>query len=195
MTDKLKMADKRRQPRQSLSASKRDGRDTVSAADACIHLQISSTLYIRADGLTIVTRVLTCCRAVTCRQPALNICGKCKLSVSHTIYVQHRDCCNDRSSRQAQGEKLTAHETCLFMALPRYHHFVILPKWTPHMDDVSVHHKNTKLEAIQMDRVNYLHDVPTHSLGSNNTYLHEAELQFMYKRYGVYHFIVKRGPL
>ena len=35
--------------------------------------------------------------------------------------------------------------------------------------------------AIQMDRVNYLPDVPTHSLGSENTYLHEGEPQVMYK--------------
>ena len=32
-----------------------------------------------------------------------------------------------------------------------------------------------------MDRVNYLHDVPTHSLGNNNTYIHEGVLHFMYK--------------
>ena len=81
------------------------------------------------------------------------------------------------------------------MALPQYYHYIILSKRQPHMDDVSIHHKNTKLEAIQMDRVNYHHDVPTHSLDSENTYLHEGELQFMYKRYGVHHFVVKRGPL
>ena len=49
--------------------------------------------------------------------------------------------------------------------------------------------------AIQIDRMNYLHDVPTHSLGSENTYLHEGVSQFMYKRYSAHHFIVKRGPL
>ena len=41
--------------------------------------------------------------------------------------------------------------------------------------------KTVCMVAIQMDRVNYLHDVPTHSLGSNSTYLHEGVTRFMYK--------------
>ena len=86
MADRLKMADKWRQPRQSMSASKRDSKDTVSAADTRIHLQKFSTLYIRADSLTIVTRAPAYSHAVTCGKPALSICGKCKLSVSRTIY-------------------------------------------------------------------------------------------------------------
>ena len=67
------------------------------------------------------------------------------------------------------------------------------------MDDVSIHHKNTELEAIQMDWVNYHNDVPTHSLGSDNTYLHEGELQFMYKdtvcviSMQFNHIVVKQG--
>ena len=191
MADRLKMADKWRQPRQSMFVSKRDGKDTVSAADARIHLQKSSTSYIRVDGLTIVTWVPACSRAVTCGKPALSICGRCKSSVSCTIYVQHRDCRDDRSSTQVQGEKLTAHETYIhgLATISSLRHLIKMTT-TPHMNDVRIHHKNTKLEAIQMDRVNYLHDVPTHSLGSNNTYLHEGMTQFMYKRYGVYHFIV-----
>ena len=47
------------------------------------------------------------------------------------------------------------------------------------MNDANCHLKTNRLEAFQMDRVNYLHDVPTHSLGLN-IYLHEGELQFMY---------------
>ena len=194
VTDRLKMADKWRQPRQSMFVFKRDGKDTVSAADTRIHLQKSQ----HYTSVRTVWPLLHGRRLVAVRLPAENKRWASVEDVSYLCHVPYTYSIETAVTTGVQHkfrERSWLHMKRIFMALPRYHHYVILSKWPQHMNDVRIHHKNIKLEAIQMDRVNYLHDVPTHALGSENTYLHEGELQFMYKRYGVYHFIVKWGPL
>ena len=121
--------------------------ETASAADARIQLQKSSTLYICADGLTIVTRAPACSCVVTCRKPALSICGRCKLSVSCTMYTYSIETAVMIGVQHKFRERSWLHMKRIFMALPRYHHYVILSKWPQHMNDVCIHHKNIKLEA------------------------------------------------
>ena len=93
----------------------------ASADDACVHLQ----LYIHADGLRIVTGVPAYCHAVTCTKPTQTICGKMEV-LCVTYCIQHKDGRDDRSSTQVQGEKATAHETCLFMLI----HGPAMISWT-----------------------------------------------------------------